>query len=239
MVILFAGYIGNSQSVNTKKVFEKDIFDTPKGKLVITFIGHATLMLQAGNTIIHIDPVLHETDYLTFPKGDIILITHEHDDHLDLKAITLLSKPNTAMIISQSCRSKLGIGEILKNGEEKSIGEISFNAVPAYNIVHNRNGIPYHPKGNGNGYVITFGGKKIYVGGDTENIPEMTDLKGIDIAFLPMNLPYTMTPEMVADGARSFMPKILYPYHTGETNTKLIVDLMKDSNIEVRIRSMK
>jgi L-ascorbate metabolism protein UlaG (beta-lactamase superfamily) len=100
-------------------------------------------------------------------------------------------------------------------------------------------GVPFHPKGVGNGYIVTFGGKRVYIAGDTENIPEMKNIKGIDIAFLPMNLPYTMTPEMVADAARSFKPKILYPYHFGETDTAKIVDLLKDEKeVEVRIRKM-
>jgi L-ascorbate metabolism protein UlaG (beta-lactamase superfamily) len=100
-------------------------------------------------------------------------------------------------------------------------------------------GVPFHPKGIGNGYIVTFGDKRIYIAGDTENTPEMKNLKGIDIAFLPMNLPYTMTPEMVADAAKAFRPKILYPYHYGNTETAKIIDLLKDEkDIEVRIRSM-
>lgn len=239
LVLLLAAYTINAQTTSTQKIFEKDSFDTPKGQLVITFIGHATLMLQAGKTIIHVDPVFRETEYVAFPKGDIILITHDHDDHLDKNAIEHLTQPNTITIISQSCSNKLRGGLVLKNGDEKSIGEISIKAVPAYNIVQARNGIPYHPKGDGNGYVITFGGKKIYIAGDTENIPELANLKGIDIAFLPMNLPFTMTPEMMASGARSFMPKILYPYHYGNTNPQLLIDLLKNSNIDVRFRKMK
>jgi L-ascorbate metabolism protein UlaG (beta-lactamase superfamily) len=118
---------------------------------------------------------------------------------------------------------------------------LQIEAVPTYNLVHKRNtGEPFHPKGVGNGYVVTFWDKRVYVAGDTENIPEMKQLKNIDIAFLPMNLPYTMTPEMVADAAKSFSPKILYPYHTGETDTSKLVNLLKVSpGIEVRIRKMK
>jgi L-ascorbate metabolism protein UlaG (beta-lactamase superfamily) len=100
-------------------------------------------------------------------------------------------------------------------------------------------GVPYHPQGNGNGYVITFGNKRVYVAGDTENVPEMKDLKGVDVAFLPMNLPYTMTPEMMAGAAKSFNPGILYPYHYGDTDPALVADLLKDTDIEVRIRKMK
>lgn len=129
----------------------------------------------------------------------------------------------------------------MKNGDVRTVGGLRIEAVPAYNIVNMRSeGVPFHPKGLGNGYVILFGDKRIYVAGDTENIPEMQQLKNIDVAFLPMNLPYTMTPEMVADAAKSFKPKILYPYHYGNTEPSKIVELLKDEAwIEVRIRKMK
>jgi len=239
LLMLMAGLAGYSQPANSPGKFEQDSFETGKGKLTITFIGHGTLMIKAGQTVIHVDPVTQQADYSLLPKGDIILITHEHGDHLDKKALALISQPSTKTFISQSCSGKVENATVLKNGDEQLIGDIAIKAVPAYNIVNKSNGNPYHPKGNGNGYVIAFGGKRIYVAGDTENIPEMADLKNIDIAFLPMNLPYTMTPEMVAAGARSFMPKILYPYHTGETNVQLLVNLLKGSQIEVRVRKMK
>jgi L-ascorbate metabolism protein UlaG (beta-lactamase superfamily) len=129
----------------------------------------------------------------------------------------------------------------MNNGETQTIDGVKIEAVPAYNIVHKReNGEPYHPKGLGNGYVLTFGDKRLYIAGDTEDIPEMKSLQAIDCAFLPMNLPYTMTPEMVADAATAFRPKILYPYHYGDTDTSRIVLLLKDANgIEVRIRRMQ
>jgi L-ascorbate metabolism protein UlaG (beta-lactamase superfamily) len=128
----------------------------------------------------------------------------------------------------------------MKNGDRKNINGIEVEALPAYNIVNMRApGQPFHPKGNGNGYIITFGDKRIYVAGDTENTPEMKALKNIDVAFLPMNLPYTMTPAMVADAAIAFRPKILYPYHFGDTKTSEIVDLLKNTDIEVRIRDLK
>jgi len=238
-MIILAAFSGNSQTGTPAKVFEKDSFKTSSGKLTITFVGHGTLMLEAGKTVIHIDPVSREADYTLLPKADLILITHEHGDHLDLKAIAQLTYAQTKILVSQSCSGKVDKSQVIKNGEEQSFGNLTIKAVPAYNIVNKRDGNPYHPKGNGNGYVITFGGKSVYIAGDTENIPEMADLKNIDIAFLPMNLPYTMTPEMVAAGARSFMPKILYPYHTGETDVQLLVNLLKDSKIEVRVRKMK
>jgi len=128
----------------------------------------------------------------------------------------------------------------MRSGETKTVMEFRIEAVPAYNIQNKRpDGKPFHPKGVGNGYIITFGDKRAYVAGDTENTPEMKALRNIDIAFLPMNLPYTMTPEMVADAARAFKPKILYPYHYGNTDVKKLDPLLKGSGIEVRIRSMK
>jgi len=129
----------------------------------------------------------------------------------------------------------------MKNGQTKETAELKIEAVPAYNLVHKRpDGQPFHPKGVGNGYVITFGQTRVYIAGDTENTPEMKALKKIDIAFLPMNLPYTMTPEMVADAVKAFKPKILYPYHYGETDTNTLVALLKDfKETEVRIRKMK
>jgi L-ascorbate metabolism protein UlaG (beta-lactamase superfamily) len=239
MMLLFA-LTCNSQSANPIKAFEKDTFQTEKGDLVITFIGHGTLMIEAGKHVIHIDPVSREADYSLLPKAEIILITHEHGDHLDKKAVALITSPQTKIVVSQSCKGQIDNSLVLLNGETKTFGDIKVEAVPAYNIVNKRpDGQAYHPKGNGNGYVINYGGKRIYVAGDTENIPEMADLKHIDIAFLPMNLPYTMTPQMVADGAKSFMPGILYPYHYGDTNPQLLVDLLKDTPIKVRVRKMK
>jgi L-ascorbate metabolism protein UlaG (beta-lactamase superfamily) len=129
----------------------------------------------------------------------------------------------------------------MQNGDVRTVGGVTIEAVPAYNLVHMRDsGEPFHPKGNGNGYLVTFGDKRVYIAGDTENIPEMKALKNTDIAFLPMNLPYTMTPEMVADAARMFRPRVLYPYHTGETEVAKLAALMKDQkDTEVRIRNMK
>ncbi|MCE1198456.1 MAG: MBL fold metallo-hydrolase [Marinilabiliales bacterium] len=216
-----------------------DSYSTPSGPLVLTFIGHGSLMIQTGQKIIQIDPVSREADYTQFPKADLVLITHEHGDHLDPKALALVTKPTTEVILSKSCAGKVNQGIVMNNGDQRQFGQVSIEALPAYNIIHTRNGQPYHPKGNGNGYLISFGGKKVYVAGDTENIPEMAGLRNIDIAFLPMNLPYTMTPEMVAEGAKSFHPAILYPYHMGETDPARLVDLLKDSGIEVRIRKMK
>jgi len=213
-----------------QKEFEEDIIKTSKGDLKITFIGHGTLMFEFGGKIIHVDPVSRYADYSQLPRADLILVTHEHGDHLDLKVIDIIRQEKTDLILTEKCAEKTGKGIIMKNGQVMTKQGLKIEAIPAYNIVHMRSkGVPYHPEGDGNGYVIAFADKRVYVAGDTENIPEMKALRDIDIAFLPMNLPYTMTPEMVADAAKAFTPKILYPYHYGNTDTSRIVELLKNA----------
>jgi L-ascorbate metabolism protein UlaG (beta-lactamase superfamily) len=221
--------------------FEKDVITTSAGNLEITFIGHGSLILTFGGKVIHIDPFGQVADYVKLPKADLILLTHEHGDHLDPGALQKVRTDKTVLILTQKCAEKVTDGTVMKNGDIMTVMGIKIEAVPAYNVVNKRpDGQAYHPKGDGNGYVLTFGDKRIYIAGDTENIPEMKAQKSIDYAFLPMNLPYTMTPEMVADGAKAFMPKVLYPYHFGDTDTSRLVALLKNTQgIEVRIRKMK
>jgi len=214
--------------------FEKDNFATSDGELTITFIGHGTLMMQFNGKTVHIDPVGNYADYSKMPKADLILVTHEHGDHLDVNAIKALLKQGTKVVLTEKCAESYADGEIMHNGDSKSIAGIQVDAVPAYNPEK-----AFHPKGNGNGYVLHFGDKKVYVAGDTENIPEMANLKDIDIAFLPMNLPFTMTPEMVVEAVKLFHPKILYPYHFGQSDTAHLLELMKNEpGTEVRIRKL-
>lgn len=217
-----------------------DHFQTKAGELRISFLKHASLMLDFHNTIIHIDPVAKMANYSTLPKADIILITHEHQDHFEPDTIKAISKVGTKLFLTASCAEKLAGGTVLHNGQESSVADVNILAVPAYNLVHKRDsGEPYHPKGRGNGYLLTLGDKRIYIAGDTENIPEMKGLFNIDIAFLPMNLPYTMTPEMVADAALCFKPKVLYPYHFGNTDPAELATIMKPfTDTDVRIRDM-
>ena len=233
--------IASAFQAAAKEGLESDIIKTSAGDLKITFIGHGSLMLAFGGRVIHIDPVSQEADYTKLPKADLILVTHQHGDHFDAKALDILRGEKTQLILTEICAQQVKGGMVMKNGEIKSIGGLKIEAAPAYNLVHMRSeGKPFHPKGEGNGYVITFGDKRVYVAADTENIPEMKKLEKIDVAFLPMNLPYTMTPEMVADGAKAFKPRVLYPYHFGETDTSKLLGLLKDSKeIEVRIRKMK
>ncbi|MGB8953616.1 MAG: MBL fold metallo-hydrolase [Candidatus Aminicenantales bacterium] len=223
------------------QAFEEDIISTSQGDLRITLIGHATVMFTFGGKTIYVDPISSLADYSQFPKANLILITHDHGDHLDPKAIQTLRMPESSLIYSEKCAEKVPNGIIMKNGDKKTLQGIVIEAVPAYNIVHMRSErVPYHLRGLGNGYVLTFADKRVYVAGDTENIPEMKEIKNIDVAFLPMNLPYTMSPEMAADAARMIRPKVLYPYHYGNTNTSTLVELLKDTKeIEVRIRKRK
>ena len=221
--------------------FEKDTIVTSDGDLEISFLGHGTLMFTFNGKVIHVDPWGRLADYAEMPKGHVILLTHEHSDHLDPRALAQVRTEKSVVVAPEACATQINGALIMKNGDKKRIEGLEMEAVPAYNLVHMRSeGVPYHPKGRGNGYVITFGDKRVYVAGDTENTPEMKSLKRVDIAFLPMNLPYTMTPEMVADGARAFKPKILYPYHYGDTDPSKVLDLLEDQpEIEVRIRKME
>jgi L-ascorbate metabolism protein UlaG (beta-lactamase superfamily) len=217
-----------------------DRINTSAGPAEIHLIGHGTLMISINGFIIHIDPVKSSGSYAGLPKADLILVTHEHGDHLDIPLISELKKENTVMLCNEKSASSVPWAKIVKPGDKEKVGSVTVETVFAYNIKNVRpDGQAYHPRGNGNGYVITIGDKRIYIAGDTENTPEMKALKNIDVAFLPMNLPFTMTPEMVADAARAFKPAILYPYHFGNTNTSELVELLKDSGIEVRIRNLK
>jgi len=226
--------------VNSQDLPEVDRIITSAGDVELFFVGHGSLMFRAGDFVIHIDPVKSSGNYDKLPKADLILVTHEHGDHLDADLITNLRKPATVMFCNSVSATKISWAQVMKPGDVKTTGNITIEAVPAYNIVNERSkGQPFHPKGTGNGYILTIGDKKFYIAGDTENTPEMKALKGIDVAFLPMNLPYTMTPAMVADAVRAFRPKILYPYHFGETNTEEIIGLLKGTGIEVRIRNLK
>ncbi|HCM96876.1 MAG: metal-dependent hydrolase [Chloroflexi bacterium GWB2_49_20] len=220
--------------------FELDRFATSAGSLEITFIGHGSLILAINGLIIHVDPYSKQANYALLPKADIILVTHEHSDHMDLTALNQVLKTSTQIIYTKACERQLKGGLVMKNGDKQTVKGIPLEAVPAYNQINTRgNGDPFHPKGEGNGYVLTFGDQRVYIAGDTENLPEMGKLKGIDIAFLPMNLPYTMTPEMVAQAAFSFKPRILYPYHYGQTDTSKLENLLQtEKQIEVRIRKM-
>ena len=221
--------------------YQEDEFNAGEGATVkIVFLGHATLMISFSKTVIHIDPVEQHANYARMPKADIVLVTHEHPDHLSPGAISAVRTAATQIVCSAKCASKIQGALVMANGETRIVKGVRVEAVPAYNIVHMHSaGIPFHQKGQGNGYVLSLGRLRVYIAGDTENTPEMKALSNIDIAFLPMNLPYTMTPEMAADAARAFRPRILYPYHYGNTDPSRLQALLSSArDIEVRIRKM-
>ncbi len=246
-IFLFPGCVNdsikNSEDTNMEIVKdedsrEMDIFDEADGKLTIKFIGHGSLQMDYNGKIIHIDPAAQFGDYMNMSKADLILITHHHGDHLDSTVINMLKKDDTIIVLNEESFNQLGKGIVLKNGDTTEVFGITIEAVPAYNTTEGRD--KFHPRGRDNGYILTIGGYRIYVAGDTENINEMKSLTDIDIAFLPMNQPYTMTPEQVANAAVAFKPSILYPYHYGDTDTSILISLLKENvDIEVRIRNLQ
>ncbi len=221
-----------------QKRIPMDVFVTKKGPLVISFIGHSSLMLTVDGLVIQVDPWSKLADYSAMPKADIILITHHHFDHLDTTAVAQVSKPGTEIITTQAVADILKKGTVMKNGDKMTVRDIPIEAVPAYNTTQDR--VKYHPKGRDNGYVLDLGGKRVYIAGDTENTKEMYALKNISIAFLPMNQPYTMTPGQVKTAVLKFKPTVLYPYHYGDTDVQLLQKLLEgNTHTELRIQDMQ
>jgi len=226
--------------MTTQGKYEVDILPTSAGDLHITFLGHGSLIFTFNGKHFYVDPFSKVANYKKLPKADVALITHEHFDHLDPEALASIRTGQTVVVLTEICARQVQGGIVMHNGDRRTVCGVPVEAVPAYNIVHKReDGQPFHPQGAGNGYILTFGDKRVYVAGDTENIPEMKVIPDIACAFLPMNLPYTMTPEMVADSAKVFQPRILYPYHFGNTDTSKLNDLLRqESGIEVRVRKL-
>lgn len=227
-----------AQTTNSNE--EVDVFNTDKGtKISLYCIKHGSVKMQIGDKWLYVDPVTDKvppvTDYTTMPKADYILITHEHADHLDAKAIEQLTKEGTKLIVNPRSSEILGgKGEVMANGNHTTLDAIAVDAVPAYNSSADKQ--QFHPKGRDNGYILTIESLRIYVAGDTEDIPEMSEIKDIDVAFLPCNLPFTMTPEQCANAARIIKPRVLFPYHYGKTAINEVSTLLKESGIDVRIR---
>jgi len=218
-----------------------DVIHTGAGDVSITFLGHASLMLVWQGKVIHVDPWTAQADYAVLPKADLVLITHEHRDHLDSAALDAIRKPGTVVAAPPKASAALKDAIALRNGDSRKLAGLRVDAVPAYNRMHMRApGEPFHPRGQGNGYVLHFGQSRVYIAGDTEDIPEMAALKGVDAAFLPVNLPYTMTIGMLEAAAKLVQPKVLYPYHTGDTDMNAVAARLKGlPGVETRIRPMK
>ena len=213
-------------------------FKTSAGVLKMTPIQHGSLTLEAGGQVIEVDPAISgfgaaPPDFSKVPKADLVLITDIHDDHLDPASLAKVRKTGTTVVIPGAAADKVPDGVIMKNGETKKFGPWTIEAIPMYNL---KNG-PYHEKGRGNGYIVTYGGLRIYIAGDTEGIPEMRALKNIDVAFIPMILPYTMSPADAADAVKAFHPKVVYPYHYGQSDLKVFEAALKGTGIDVRLRN--
>ena len=238
----------------TTAQYETDEFATPGGHTVrFHALVHASIRLDIGGRHIYIDPVRklgnRVVDLAAMPKADYILVTHEHGDHFDAEAIRQLSTDSTHLVTNQRCADQLGnlrpaLMDVMKNGDHLTLADdFSLEAVPAYNTTEGHQ--QFHPKGRDNGFVITLDGLRIYVAGDTEDVPEMASLastekdgqqQAIDIAFLPCNQPYTMTPDQLLRAARVIRPRVLFPYHFGQTDVSGIPSQLQADSIDVRVR---
>ena len=226
---LQGGILAWQQAGFPTTTYESDVFFTRNGKrIVVTPIKHGTLMLSLDGKVLHIDPVaMFGTDYSRLPKADAILVTHDHQDHYDAALVQRISKDGTLLIHGN-----------LKAGKSRRLGDITITATPAYNITDGHT--QFHPKGVGVGFIIEMDGFRIYVAGDTEDIPEMSSLHSPDLAFLPVNQPYTMTPSQCIHAIEMCRPRIVYPYHFGETDLTPITDrFANDSTIEIRIKPLQ
>ena len=222
------------------KVENPDVetFKAKGGKVDITCINHGSLAISYKDYLIQIDPVKNyggkELDYESFPKADLILVTHEHGDHSNKETIESLSKEDTRIITNGTVHGLLGYGETMDNGESTTADKkIKIDATPAYNTTEGRT--QFHPKGNGNGYLLTIGGLRVFVSGDSEDIDEYAQLTDIDVAFLSANQPYTMTVEQCIHAAQVIKPTVLIPYHLSNTDMQAIKDGLEGSGIEVRL----
>ena len=231
------------QQSTSDEGYETDTFTTKSGKtLKFHALTHACIRIEFDGKEIEIDPVSKMGDlvinYAAFPKADYIFVTHEHFDHLDTSAINTLTKAKTELITNQRSADLLGYGKVMANGDRLVLNDwLTVEAVPAYNITEGHQ--QFHPKGRDNGFVLTLDGLRIYIAGDTEDIPEMAELKDIDIAFLPCNQPYTMTIEQCVNAAKIIKPKVLFPYHYNDTPVHKISMQLAGSGIDVRIRDYK
>ena len=221
-------------------VLTGDRIATKEGDLIIHPINHATLALGWTKLTLYIDPVGGGQRFAGLPKADLILLTDTHGDHLNADTLEAVAMDKTQLVAPSAVAEQLPAElrrrtTILANGESKPLLGLTIEAVPMYNTTPERT--KFHPKGRGNGYALTFADQRVYVSGDTEDVPEMRALKNIDVAFLCMNLPYTMTPEQAASAVREFRPKIVYPYHSRGSDLGKFKKLVGDDvSVEVRLR---
>jgi len=210
-------------------------FPTSAGTVKITPVRHASVLIEAGGKVIYVDP--SQGDYDGLPPADLVLLTDIHGDHMDPKTLAKVKKASTVVIAPAAVAKTMTEAQVMANGETKKWDKWSIEAVPMYNLKRGPSeGKLFHDKGRGNGYVLTYGGKRFYFSGDTEGIPEMRALKNIDVAFVCMNLPYTMPPEEAAEAVRAFKPKVVYAYHYKGSDLAVFAKGLEGSGVEVRQR---
>jgi L-ascorbate metabolism protein UlaG (beta-lactamase superfamily) len=218
--------------------FAGDMIEADGGSIEITPISHASLTLTYNGKVIQVDPV-GQGNYEGAPMADLILLTDIHGDHLDKEMIAKLRKPGAPVVAPAAVAEQVEGATVIANGEKKEIAGVSIEAVPMYNLTRGPEpGKLFHDKGRGNGYIVTLGGKRVYIAGDTACTPEMKALENIDVAFIPMNLPYTMPPSEAAECVKAFKPSIVYPYHYRDSDVNEFSEALKGvPGVEVRIRN--
>jgi L-ascorbate metabolism protein UlaG (beta-lactamase superfamily) len=240
--LLLALILGVGGLLAEEPALTGDRVPTKDGDLIIHPVNHATLVLGWKNIVVYVDSVGGAQRFAGLPGPNLIVVTDIHGDHLNGGTLKAVAGEKTSIIVPAAVASDAGMPEelrshliILNNGESKEIQGVNVEAVPMYNLTPAR--AKFHTKGRGNGYVLTFGDKRVYLSGDTEDIPEMRALKNIDVAFVCMNLPYTMTVDQAASAVREFRPKIVYPYHyRGSDLDKFKTLVGESSGVEVRLR---
>lgn len=221
-----------------------DSFETDSGEIVVHPVSHASFVMETPAGVIYVDPVGPVEQYEDLPRPDLILITHEHGDHFDPEALSEITGPAAQMVVNLAVYDALPqelkmMSQRLSNGESTDVLGVDIRAVPAYNITEGR--LDYHPEGRGNGYVFEIDGRRIYIAGDTEGTEEMRRLEDVFLAFVPMNLPYTMGPEQAADAVAEFAPQYVYPYHYrnedgGTQNAEEFARLLRESGSESEVK---
>jgi L-ascorbate metabolism protein UlaG (beta-lactamase superfamily) len=234
-LIVFAAVALLAGSAHAQMERPVQTFKSSKGPIKVTPVYHASMVIEAGGKVIVVDPAKPAV-FTGLPQADLILVTDIHGDHMDTALIASESKAGTEIIAPPAVVKTVTTASPLANGEKKTWGDWTIEAVPMYNLTRGPEpGKFFHDKGRGNGYILTYGGTRIYISGDTEGIPEMRALKNIDVAFICMNLPYTMTPEEAADAVKAFHPKIAIPYHSGGSDTTVFQKALAGTGIEVRL----
>jgi L-ascorbate metabolism protein UlaG (beta-lactamase superfamily) len=215
-----------------------DSYAVEGGELTVHPVEHASLVMTLPGMVIYVDPVGGAEPYAALPPPGLILVTHEHGDHFDAPTLTAVTGEATRLLTNPAVHDKLPAelrarATAIANGESTTANAVAIEAIPAYNTTPDR--LQYHPQGRDNGYVLTIGGSRVYVAGDTEDIPEMRALEDIAIAFVPMNLPYTMTVEQAAAGVSAFAPARVYPYHCRESDVEAFARLVAESGAATEV----